>query len=367
MGEDAPVVRKRFGIEEEGNALADPHGEFTGMNLLYIAQPIEAVAARTGRDAEAVMRALLRARAVLYEAREARPRPHRDDKVITAWNGLMIAAMARAARQLVDSPRRADWRQAAIRAAEFVHAHLWRPDERRLLRRYRDGDAAIDGFCEDYACLTWAALELFQTTGEARWLDWAEQLTARQTDLFYDAADGGWFSTTGDDPSVLLRLKEDYDGAEPSASSVTVRNLIRLAQLTGDAGYLARAERTLERYGSGLGQVVRVMPMMMANVALWRGRRSEIVLVGTPGTDDLAALERVVAEHYAPWAVTVTVNPAAATPARAPWLAAMTMHGGRATAYVCHDFSCQAPTTDPGVLARQIEDAAAPRRIILEG
>ena len=142
----------------------------------------------------------------------------------------------------------------------------------------------------------------------SRWLDWAEQLTALQTERFFDAADGGWFSTTGDDPSVLLRLKEDYDGAEPSAASVTVRNLIRLSQLTGDASYLARAERTLERYGSGLGQVVRVMPMMMANVALWHGRRAEIVLVGTAGSSDLAALERVVAGHYAPWAVTVTLR-----------------------------------------------------------
>jgi uncharacterized protein len=365
MGDDAPVARKRFGIEDAGNALADPLGEFRGMNLLYIAQSVEEVAARTGRTIEVVMGALIRARAVLFDARAARPRPHRDDKVITAWNGLMIAAMARAARQLVDSPRRADWRRAAVRAAEFVHARLWQPAEGRLLRRYRDGDAAIDAFCEDYACLAWGALELFQTTGEARWLEWAETLTALQTGRFFDAGDGGWFSTTGDDPAVLLRLKEDYDGAEPSAASVTVRNLIRLAQLTGDRGCLARAERTLERYGAGLGQVVRVMPMMMANVALWHGRRAEIVLVGAPGSADLAALERVVAGHYAPWAVTVAVEPGRAPSSRTPWLGAMAMQGGRATAYVCHDFACQAPTADADELGRQIEDATAPRRIIV--
>jgi hypothetical protein len=364
MGEDAPVIRRRFGIEDNGNALADPQGEFQGENLLFIAQSIEDVAARTERDVESVMRALRRARKVLFDAREARPRPHLDDKVIAAWNGLMIAATARAARQMVDSPRRREWRRAAVRAAEFALATLWRPAERRLLRRYRDGEAAVDAFCEDYACLAWGALELFQTTGEARWLDWATGLTAAQTERFFDPADGGWFSTTGDDPSVLLRLKEDYDGAEPSATSVTARNLIRLSQIVGDATYLDLARRTLERYGPALGDVVRVMPLMVANLALWHGRRAEVVLVGAPGSPDLLALERVVAGRYLPWAVTIVVDPdAAALPL--PWLASMRMKDGRATAYVCHEFTCQAPATDPDTLGRQLDDAAAPRRIVL--
>jgi uncharacterized protein YyaL (SSP411 family) len=365
MGDDAPIVRRRFGIEDNGNALADPQGEFRGLNLLYIAQSIEEVAVRTGRDVESVMRALRRARKVLFDARKTRPRPHLDDKVIAAWNGLMIAAIARAARQMVDSPRRAEWRAAAIRAAEFAHTTLWRAADRRLWRRFRDGEAAVEGFCEDYACLAWGALEVFQTTGDGRWLDWAVELTDVQTELFFDAADGGWFSTTGDDPSVLLRLKEDYDGAEPSATSVTVRNLIRLSQLVGDAAYLERAQRTLERYGPGLGEVVRVMPLMASNLALWHGRRAEIVLVGEPGGADLIALERVVSGAYLPWAVSVTRPAGAAPVARAPWLSAMAPKDGRATAYLCHDLACQAPATDAGTLQKQLDDAAAPRRIIL--
>jgi uncharacterized protein YyaL (SSP411 family) len=365
LGADAPVIRRRFGIEDQGNAPSDPQGEFIGLNHLYIAQSIEDVAARTDRGVDEVMAAVMRGRTKLFEAREARPRPHRDDKVIAAWNGLMIAAMARAAHQLVDSPRRSVWRAAALRAGEFARTTLWDAAARRLRRRYRDSDAAIDGFCEDYACQTWGALELFQLTGDATWLDWAVELVAVQTELFFDEVDGGWFSTTGADSSVLLRLKEDYDGAEPAASSVTVRNLIRLSQLTGDAQYLARAQRTFERYGPGLGQVVRVMPFMMANIALWHARRSEVVLVGRPGSADLAALESVVARRYLPWAVEITINPSASAPAL-PWLAAMEMRDDRATAYVCQDFACQAPTTDPAVLDRQLEEAAAPRRIIVE-
>jgi uncharacterized protein YyaL (SSP411 family) len=133
-GDDAPILRRRFGIEDDGNALADPQGEFRGMNLVYIAQSIEDVAVRTGRDVETVMRALRRGRKTLFEARRQRPRPHLDDKVIAAWNGLMIAAMARAARQLVDSPRRTEWRAAARPAAPLVHGPHGSAAQRRLLR-----------------------------------------------------------------------------------------------------------------------------------------------------------------------------------------------------------------------------------------
>ena len=241
LGDDAPVVRRRFGIEDGGNAPADPQGEFTGMNLLYVAQPVEDIAARTGRTPEQVVDVLTRARTLLFETREARPRPHRDDKVIAAWNGLMIAAFARAGAQLVASPRRQEWLDAARGAAMALEVRLWQPERRTLLRRYRDGEAAIDGFCEDYACVAWGFLELFQATGEGRWLDRAIELTAIQTERFGDSADGGWFSTTGTDASVLLRLKEDYDGAEPAAASVTVRNLLTLGRLVGDASHLDRA------------------------------------------------------------------------------------------------------------------------------
>ena len=365
MGSDADVVRRRFGVEPNGNALADPQNEFRGQNLLYIAQSIEDVAIRTTRDVDAVMKVLRRARKVLFDARAKRPRPHLDDKILTAWNGLMIAATARAARQMVDSPRRSEWRAAAVNAARFARAHLWVPAERRLLRRYRDKEAAIDAFCEDYACLAWGLIELFQTTGEGEWLDWAIELTDLQRERFFDDRDGGWFSTTGDDPAVLLRLKEDYDGAEPSATSVTTRNLIRLGQLTGEARFMSLAERTFERYGAGLGHVVRVMPLMAANLALWHGRRSEVVVAGDSDSADFKALERVVAGTYLPWAVTI-MRPSDGPPAASlPWLAAMTAKGGRATAYVCQAFACQAPTDDAAALEEQLANAAAPSRIIL--
>ncbi len=366
LGSDAVIARRRFGVEDAGNALTDPQGEFRGQNILYVAQSIDDVAARTSHSPDDVMAALARVRLRLLEARDARPRPHLDDKVLAAWNGLMIAACARAGRVLVDSPHRDTWRQAGERAATVLYETMRQPDG-RLYRAARDGRAAVDAFNEDYACVAWGALELFETTGDGRWLAWAEELTAIQTRLFFDDRDGGWFTTTGDDPAVLLRLKEDYDGAEPSGASVTVRNLLRLAQITGDAAYRERAQRTLARFGPQLGRVAKVMPFMVANLVLWHASSIEVVIVGRRGDAETVALERAAASRYLPWAVTVAVDSGATNDVlrdRLPWLAAMTLRDGRAAAYVCQRFSCQAPTSDPELLSRQLADAGQPSRII---
>ena len=224
LGADADIFRSRYGILPGGNAPSDPHGEFTGRNLLYTARPLEAVASIAGRPVPEVQERLERCRLRLFERQGTRPRPHRDDKVLTAWNGLMIAAFARASRLV---PREArgpvtqggGYLEDARRAARFVRQHLWNAGTGTLLRRYRNGDAGVAGYAEDYAYLIFGLLELFQADGDPAWLEWAVTLQTQQNARFWDATEGGWFSTTGDDPSVLLRLKEDYDGAEPSASS----------------------------------------------------------------------------------------------------------------------------------------------------
>jgi len=365
LGNDAEIVGKRFGVEPDGNALADPQGEFRGQNILYVAQSVEDLAARTGRPAEDVVTILANARQTLFDARAIRPRPHLDDKVITGWNGLMIAAFARAARVLAESPRRGDWLAAARRAAAAARARVWQAGSGRLLRRYRDGEAAIDAFCEDYACLVWGLTELFQATGDGEWLDWALELTDTQTALFFDEADGGWFSTTGEDPTVLLRLKEDYDGAEPAAASVTVRNLLTLGRLVGDEALVARAGRTLERYGTQVGRVTRVMPLMVSNIARWHAGPVEIVIAGVDDPDAYA-LEPEIARYYLPWAVQVPIRSEAerAGLTRLPWLQAIAVPEGNAAVYVCRDFTCRAPMTDTETLTRELDELASPRRIL---
>jgi len=366
LGGDAPVARRRFGVEDDGNAPFDPQGEFRGRNLLYVAQSMEDIASRSGVSGDEVMAALGRVRQVLFDARARRPRPHLDDKVITAWNGLMIAAFARAARVLQASPRRGEWLTAATSAAEAVRRHLWRETDRRLLRRLRGGEAAIEAFCEDYACLTWGLIELFQATGEGRWLSWTLELVAVQTELFFDERDGGWFSTTGADPSVLLRMKEDYDGAEPAAASVTVQNLLALGHLVADSALTSLAQRTLERYGPQIGQVVRVMPLMVANVATWNARRAQVVIVGPRDDEATRALWAEVAGRYLPFAVVLPVDPGTDPDlmTRLPWVGVMRPMNGAPAAYVCQDFTCREPVTDPAALGRVLDEVGAPRLII---
>lgn len=366
LGDDAAVVSRRFGIEPNGNALADPQGEFTGQNILYIAQEIEDIAARAALTPQQVIAVLTRARRALFDARAERPRPHLDDKIITAWNGLTIAAFARAGRQLVDSPSRAQWIGVAEAAARWVLSALWNPETKRLFRRHRAGESGIDGFCEDYAYLAWGLVELFQATGEAEWLTAALSVVDAQTALFYDERDGGWFSTTGEDRSVLLRAKEDYDGAEPAAASVTVRVLLQLGHITGRDALTRQAERSFQRYGPGLGQIVRVMPLMVANLALWQGGGTQVVITGVAEAAETQALARVAAHTFLPWAVTIPVR---STDARArlaavmPWMEGLRVDPDVARAYVCDNFTCLAPVGDPAELQNVLEGVQAGKRV----
>jgi hypothetical protein len=203
-------------------------------------------------------------------ARARRPRPALDDKVVTAWNGLMIAAFARGARVL----GRAEHLQAARRAAAFLRARMWDAESGTLFRCYRTGSVAIAGFAEDHAFLIWGLIELFEADGDPAWLQWALQLQRRQDELFWDEGAGGWFSTTGTDPTVLLRVKEEYDGAEPSATAVGVANLIAFARLAGDSSYQNRVERTFRGAAARITASSRSVPMLLAALSAWHAGRS---------------------------------------------------------------------------------------------
>jgi uncharacterized protein YyaL (SSP411 family) len=352
LGDNAAVFRARYGILPNGNAPADPQGEFTHKNLLYTARSIEDVASITGRSLDGVTDALQTARGLLMTRRAARPRPHLDDKVLTAWNGLMIAAFARAARTLVGA---AGYLQDAQRAARFVHDRLWQPSTGTLLRRYRDGSAGVDAYAEDYAYLVFGLLELFQADGDPTWLEWAMTLQTRQDELFWDANDGGWFSTTGKDESVLLRLKEDYDGAEPAASSVSVMNLLTLSHLV--ESFSEKIEPTLGIFSSRVSQSGRVVPMLLAALSAYHAGTPQLVIVGDPAAQDTNSLYEVVRHRYRPTTIVVPVVPQSLdkTAALLPWIAGMKMVDGRATAYLCRDFTCESPTTEAGELARLLD------------
>jgi uncharacterized protein YyaL (SSP411 family) len=356
LGADAEVFASRFGVRPGGNAPFDPQNEFANKNLLYTARPIADVGQAAGLPALEVIGMLERARRALFQRRTSRPRPHLDDKVLTAWNGLMIAAFARAARSIDGGDA---FLKDATRAASFVRAHLWAPVSKTLLRRYRQGQASVDGYAEDYAYLIFGLLELFQAGGDPEWLEWALTLQERQDALFWDPVDGGWFSTTGRDPSVLLRLKEDYDGAEPAASSVSLLNLLTLSHLVAEdeaRGFAGKIQQAFGGFAARAGQMGRAVPMMLAALSTYHSGVPQIVLAGDPKADDTRALREALQHIYRPAAIFVPVLPEyrESLARLLPWIADMRGVDGRAAAYVCRDFSCQLPATSPGELIAQL-------------
>jgi uncharacterized protein YyaL (SSP411 family) len=354
LGADAKIVRLRFGIEPDGNAPQDPQQEFVGKNLLYIARSIDEIARETAAEPAAVVDVLQRARLKMFEARLHRPRPQRDDKILTAWNGLMIAAFARMGR----SPDGRVYLDAARRAAGFFRERMWNADSRTLLRRYRDGHAEIEAYAEDYAYLVFGLLELFQADADPAWLEWAIALQHRQDELFWDEQGGGWFSTTGRDPSVLLRMKEDYDGAEPTASSVSVMNLLTLSHLVEDRGWTDRIERTFRLFASRLEQMGRGVPMMAAALSTAIAGVQQIVIAEDASGDD--ALSRAASAAYLPFAIQLRVGDdrRRALAGSLPFVAAMQPVDGASAAYVCRNFSCRQPVTSVSDLERELRNPA---------
>jgi uncharacterized protein YyaL (SSP411 family) len=344
----------RYGVVESGNVSNDPHGEFTGRNILYQANELEDTALHFDRPVEEIRTALDRACETLLAARSKRPRPHLDDKVLTSWNGLMISAFAKGGAVL-EEPRYA---AAARRAAEFLIDRMYSPESGILLRRYREGDAAIPGFLDDYALFAQALLDLYEAQFDRRHLDLALKLTAKQRELFEDTTRGAFFSSVEGDSELVLRAKEDYDGAEPSGNSVALSNLLRLAQIFNREDLRASAEKLLTAFAARLTAAPVALPQMLAACEFRLGEPRQIVLVGGREAADTQALLRTLHARFVPNKIVLLVDSAedrAALSAAIPTIAAMEPVGGRASAYVCREYTCQAPVNSQERFAELIQ------------
>ncbi len=346
---DAKAFARYYGVAANGNVApeADPQGEFKGRNILSLHQPI----ANNDRIAMAA------ARRKLLEARARHPRPGLDDKVLVAWNGLTISALARAA-QALDEPKYAT---AAQKAARFIVTKLYDSKSGQLLRRYRDGHAAIPGFVDDYAFLIQGLLDLYETDFNIEWLQTAQRLQEKQDDLFWDAKHGAYFSTSGHDPSILLQMREDYDGAEPSPNSITLGNLLRLAQLTGRDAFRERADQILKVFSQRLAKSPDTLPQMLASLDAALSKGKQIVIAGSPGAPDTVALLRLVHERFVPNKVVILADGGPAQKELSKWMPfiePMSRKEGRATAYICENFVCQLPANDPAVVAKLLDGSS---------
>jgi uncharacterized protein len=351
LGASADIFNFHYAAKAEGNVPAggDPHGEFTGKNILIELGSVAATAKHFSKSETEVRDILAKARTTLFELRAKRPRPHLDDKIITAWNGLMISAFARAA-QVLDDP---DYLETAIRAATFLSKELYDGSRKVLFRNYREGRSAVEGFADDYAFYIQGLLDLYEASFDVGWLRFAIELQEIQDQLFFDSERGGYFSGSGNDPSILLRLKEDNDSAEPAASSVSALNLLRLAQIRNDARFYERAEKTIDAFAPQIGHFASAMPQMLVALDLTLSDPRQIVIAGDRESDETRALIAEMNRHFVPNKVLLLADGGEGQrylEEKLEALRGMKSIDGKAAAYVCENFTCKAPVTDAKAL-----------------
>ncbi len=359
LGADtAAILSEAYGVTERGN--------FEGRNILHRVKGDRELAAAFRMPVKRVGARLAKARATLYEARASRPPPIRDDKIIAAWNGLMISAFTQAGWALGD----AAYVDAAGRAARFVLDSM-RDDAGALVRTYRDGSRSDSSFLDDYAFMVAACVDLYEATGHAKWLEAALALQEAQDARFADEDGGGYFLTPSDGEALLVREKPTYDGAVPSGNSVAASNLLRLHDFTGDDRLRARAERLFASFAMGVARSPTSVPLLLVALDRYYDVPLEIVLVAEEREQTAPLAERLRASFVPNKALAVLSDEEAEKQqARIPWLEGKRPIRGKPTAFVCERGRCELPTSSPAVFAKQIQkrtpypsfrDSAPPR------
>ncbi|GEN35790.1 thioredoxin domain-containing protein [Aneurinibacillus danicus] len=315
-----------------------------------VEKSLEQSAQEEGMELDELKQFIEKCRVQLFEAREKRVHPHKDDKILTAWNGLMIAALARGAVVLGDE----EYAKAAANAVHFIGNKLQREDG-RLLARYRDGEAAFPGYLDDYAFLIWGLLELYEATFEADYLMYALELQEQQFALFWDKESGGFYFYGSDAEQLLTRPKELYDGAMPSGNSVAAMNLARLSRLTGNDDIVRLTSEQISAFAGDVALHPMAYSHFMMAVQFLFGPTQEVV-IAAPNKQAAQEMVQEVRRHYMPNAVVSVVTNEAREKLLllAPMLTDKTTKDGKATAYVCENFACQAPVTSLEELKQQL-------------
>jgi hypothetical protein len=344
LGDDGALAATYWGVTGEPN--------FEGRYILCVPNDPGVVAARAGTSADAVAESVHNARALLFARRARRVRPGRDEKVLAAWNGLMLRAVAESARVFGAEAHRT----LAIRNAEFLLREMVR--DGRVMRSHTAGVTRLAGYLEDHASVALGFLDVYSLTFERRWLSAAVTIADAVDRWFWDDAVGAYFDTASDHEPLLTRPRDFTDNAVPSGTSLAVELLLRLAELLGDTPRHDRAMRVLEasseplaRYASAFGHLLGAADMAVHGAV-------EVALAGDPSADDFRALAHAVSEEYVPSLVIAGGADARLDAHRVALLADKPPRDGQATAYVCRQYLCDAPVTDPAELPAQLARAS---------
>jgi len=349
---DAKIFADVYGVRAGGNWVEEASREGTGTNILHRPESFPATAKRHGLEPAVLRTKLAPMREKLFEVREKRIHPLKDDKILTDWNGLMIATLAYAGRALDE----AEYTAAAEKAAGFLLGTM--REDGRLLHRYRNGSAAIPAFLDDYAFLAWGLFELYETTYDARWLVAAKELLTEMVELFEDAEGGGFLFTGSDGEKLVSRTKEIYDGAIPSGNSVAALALLTVGRLTMDKELVRAGELTIQCFSGHLDRMPTGFPFLLLALDLAVGPNREVTLAGDREDEALAAMVRQVGSRYLPRTVVAVNHTGEAGDAirkLVPFLVEQKPVEGRATAYVCENYACRAPVTTVEELRRTLE------------
>jgi hypothetical protein len=342
LGDDAPMMRAYWGVTDEGN--------FEGKSILSVAMDRRALAARFRVSEQEAETVITRARRALYDRRKERVWPGLDDKVLASWNGLMVRGVAEAARAF----RRQDYAAMAVEAGEFLFGTMVRGG--RVFRSYKNGDARIAGYLEDYASVALAAIALYELTFDDVWLSRARTLAESTGRWFWDEDSGAFFDTASDHERLITRPRDVSDNATPSGTSLAVELLLRLHELFNDADARRRADRVLESLAPAVARYPTAFGHLLGDADLALNGAIEVALVADGARKTLTPLEAVVADEYLPSLVLVG-QAASSGNSAVTLLAGRSAREGKPTAYVCRNFACDEPTSDPRTLAEQLVDA----------
>ncbi|VVB87049.1 Cellobiose 2-epimerase [uncultured archaeon] len=339
--EESDLINRIFNVDRNGN-FAD--GKSTGRNIPYLKKGLAELSSDLKISSEDLQKRIETSRAKLFEAREKRIHPGKDDKIIVDWNGLMIAALAKG-EQVFDET---EYMEAARHAADFILLKMQKPDG-RLYHRHRDGEVAVPAFLDDYAFFIWGLIELYETTFEVSYLKAALDINDVLLKHFWDDQTGGFYFTADDAEEVIYRKKDIYDGAIPSGNSVAMLNLLRLGRMTGNQELENKASEVGRAFFGIVQQAPYAYTQLMTALDFAIGPSSEVVIAGDPQAEDTKAMLAAVRREFIPNKIVIFRPAMEESPeilslaAYAEYLSGME---GKATAYVCRNYSCKSPTTD---------------------
>jgi uncharacterized protein YyaL (SSP411 family) len=340
LGEDdGNFIAEIYNVFKDGNFAEEATGKSTGENILHLNKPLDEIARDKKISIDELNAKIEAARAKLFDVRKKRIHPYKDDKVLTDWNGFMIAAMARAGRAFNND----DYIKAAEKAVSFINAKL-RRDDSSLLHRFRDGEAAIEAYLDDYAYLTYSLIELYQATFDEKYLLQADTLTSHTISKFLDEEAGGFFQTADDAEALIVRRKEVYDGAYASGNSIMLYNLLRLGKMLSKPEYEKLANDMTSAFAADVERMPIAHTQFLTALHFTINKPREVVIVGQKKAADTNAMLRALAEQHISNMIVVFKTEGEAS--AISWLAEYTTLEGKATAYVCENYQCQAPTND---------------------